>query len=159
MNHARIANCTRVRSKKWRRQLWGLVFDNSFFLSGVYEVCMQNTPQRRQRRGSSRPVSLLRSTDAAESRCRSSKTKCRVKLTSRFRHGGLKLVRFVLQSTSIYSPSLTLRWYVRVSPCVRLTGGRIFTQCTATRTGCVRQLVIAMCAWLHNLLRIPAYWK
>ena len=68
-------------------------------------------PQRRQGRGSSGPESLFevnRRSRKSKSR-RSSKAKRRVK----FRHGGLRLVRFVLQSSSIYSPFFLARFGMR----------------------------------------------
>ena len=75
---------------------------------------MQTTPQRSQGRESSGPESLLE----VNGRSRKSKSWCsseakrRVKIT-RFRHGGLRLVRFVLQSSSIYSPFFMARFGIR----------------------------------------------
>ena len=74
---------------------------------------MQTTPQRRQGRESSGPESLLEvngRSRKSKSRCSRSEAKRRVKITSRFRHGGLRLVRFVLQSSSIYSPFFMARF-------------------------------------------------
>ena len=58
-------------------------------------------------------VSDLRTKQKIE--CSSSKANRHVKITSRFRHGGLRLVWFVLQSTcsSIYSPFFLARFGVR----------------------------------------------
>ena len=58
-----------------------------------------------------------RSTDEAENRNHGAVVQKRSvlvwKLTSRFRYGGLRLVRFVLQSSSIYSPFFLARFRVR----------------------------------------------
>ena len=74
---------------------------------------MQPTPQRRQGQESSRPYSVSEiygQGRKSKSRCGSSKAKRHVKITSRFRHGGLRLIRFVLQSSSIYSPFFLARF-------------------------------------------------
>ena len=76
---------------------------------------MQTKPQRRQGQESCVPESLFEVNGRSRKsklRC-SSKAKRRVKITSRFRHGGLRLVRFVLQSSSIYSPFFMARFGMR----------------------------------------------
>ena len=76
---------------------------------------METMPQRRQGRESSGSESLFevyRRSRKLKSWC-SPKAKRRVKITSRFRHGGLRLVRFALQSSSIYSPFFMARFGMR----------------------------------------------
>ena len=110
-----------LRSLKWRHLE---VFENSSFLLGVCEVfdAKYTSKKTEARILSAWKFEVHGTQQKSKSWCCSSKAKCRVELTSRFRHGGLWLVWFVLQSTSIYSPSLTLRVYspsVCLSQCSR----------------------------------------
>ena len=116
----------KVKNAQIIPELWSLkwrhleVFENSSFPSGVCEIfdAKYTSKKTEAKILSAWKFEVYRTQQKSKSRCHSSKAKCRVELTSKFRHGGLRLVRFVLQSTSICSPSLTLRVY---SPCVCLS--------------------------------------
>ena len=80
-----------------------------------HQYTLISLSQRRQGRESSGPESLFEvngRSRKSKSRC-SSEAKRRVKITPRFRHGGLRLVRFVLQSSSGYSPFFLARFGMR----------------------------------------------
>ena len=82
-------------------------------LTGVYEVFDANYTS--EKTGENPLESLLEvngRSRKSKSRC-SSEAKRQVKITSRFRHGGFRLVRFVLQSRSIYSPFFMARFGIR----------------------------------------------
>ena len=112
MNHAYGRLHTKCGRKKGH--LVRIIFENSPFLQDVMRYLMQTTctPQRRQGQDSSGPGSLFVVnwwSRKSKLQC-SPKAKSRVKITSRFRHSGLRLVRFVLQSSSIYSPFFMARF-------------------------------------------------
>ena len=102
-------------SKTWRR-LWGFT-STIILLSGVHGVFDATYASKKT---GTRILSALKCvwdlqygrSRKSKSRCGSSKAKRCVKITSRFRHGGLWLVRFVLQSSSIYSPFFLARFGV-----------------------------------------------
>ena len=62
-------------------------------------------------------LTALRTQQKSKSRCGSSEAKCRVKITSRFRDGGLRLVRLVFNLTQF-----TLHLSCTIWTCSDLTG-------------------------------------
>ena len=78
------------------------------FLMGVYEVLDANYAS--EKTGARILCAWKQKTEIAAVW---SKAKHRVKITSRFRHGRLRLVWFVLQSSSIYSPFFMARFGMR----------------------------------------------
>ena len=87
-------------------------------LPRVQPLCQTQKLRLKQDRGQN-PLGLKvcsRSTDEAENRNSDvvrTRANRRVEITSRFRHGGLRLLWFVLQSKSIYSPFFMARFGMR----------------------------------------------
>ena len=160
VKHARIAEYIRTGSLKWRNLE---VFENSSFPSGVCEVfdAKYTSKKTEARILSAWKFEVYGTQQKSKSWCRSSKAKCRVELTSRFRHGGLRLLRFVLQSTSIYSPSLLWECIALVCACpsVRGAAANVYTVHGHSHRMRSATCICYLCAWVHNFFRIPAYWK
>ena len=101
----------RVWSKTWRRLR---VFTSRIILlSGVHEVFDANYAPEKTGARILCVFEIHGRSRKSKSRCGSSKAKRCVKITSRFQHGGLRLVQFVLQSSSIYSPFFLARFGMR----------------------------------------------
>ena len=165
INHARIADCTRTLYNCSRKNGVTCEDYSSRILLFFQEFEVFDAKYRRQARIPSawKFVRGLWTQQKSKLWCRSSKPKCHVKISHQDTGTVDSDCNGLCFNLGQFTPHLSgTFWNVKPLVCLSVIDGRqlMFTQSVAIHTQDVfSNLYLLFCAWVHDFLCIPAFWK